>query len=150
MAAITYNKTVGGPSEPSWNSFERGAWSAYAKMDFGDGGTYLTTDIIQLIQVPKNTHVEHVFWRVLTAEGAASTPDIGDYAAGGNEDDWQANLDINATSDWVAGDGAYATLGKTYVADDTIDITVGAATLDLAVIEVCAVGFYLGPPTPFA
>lgn len=100
----------------------------------------VASDVIQAITVPKGAFVTHVGVYLKTAEGAALTATVGD-GAGANS--WDASVDLNAAAGTVTGGvpgtDAYATSGKLYTAQDTIDLTMSAAAGDAAVFTVYAV-----------
>jgi len=110
-----------------------------ASVDNGDDG-----DFVKLFNIPANTYVIGVFASVTTAEGAASTVDVGDF--GGDQDRWIDGLDINAVA--VSGskpgilvDGTPNTFlpafshGRLYTSAAVISVEVNDDDTDTAVIE---------------
>lgn len=89
-----------------------------------NGTAILANDVFELIDVPANTFVHSVRLQVLTAEGAASTVDIGD---GATADGYLDGADVNTTTNsnsWDE-DGTKTEAfghGKFYATADTIDL----------------------------
>ena len=96
-------------------------------------------DVVQGPIIPANSKVMEVHTTVKTAEGATCTATVGD--ADGS-DSWDAAVDLNAAAATslrsLPGTDAYATAGKFYAAEDTIDLTMGHET-DAAAMIVTAV-----------
>lgn len=98
-------------------------------------------DVMQLIGVLAKTWVVATFIRVVTAEGATCTVDLGD---GADTDGYQNDSDINGavaslTSSLITTAYSLAVAGgKVYTADDTIDLIPNNNATDVAVIEVFA------------
>lgn len=115
-------------------------------LDFSSNGpgSVLAADVVQALKVPADCLVTHVQVTVLHAEGATCTATVGDTDSAAA---WDASTDLNATAGTVtysaAGTDAYATGGKIYQADDTIDLVMGHDT-DHAVILVTAVIHKIG------
>jgi hypothetical protein len=92
-----------------------------------NGTAVLANDVFELIDVPANTFVHGVRVDVLTAEGAASTIDVGD---GATADGYHDGLDANDATVNVYSwdeDGTKTEAfghGKFYSAADTIDLKV--------------------------
>lgn len=97
-------------------------------------------DVLELIPVRAGTWVQLVALQVTTAEGAAATADMGD---GTTPAGYLSNVDLNAigftgsliTSTYSVAVGG----GKLYAADDTIDMVVDSASVDVAVVQAFAV-----------
>jgi hypothetical protein len=111
------------------------------QLDFSDVPV-AAADVVQALVIPANTMVIDVLTRVVTAEGAACTADVGD---GTDPNGFDDAIDLNATAgittQSAAGTDAYATTaskGKVYTAADTLDLTMDHAT-DAAVLLVFAI-----------
>ena len=93
-----------------------------------NGTAILANDVFQMITVPANSFVLNVRAEVLTAEGAASTFDVGD---GATADGYINGQDGNAVAS-VTSFNATTTptfgVGKFYSAADTIDIKMMTGT----------------------
>lgn len=100
----------------------------------------VASDVVQAIKVPKGAYVMQVGTYLHTAEGGTQTATVGD-GAGANS--WDASVDLNAAGGTVTGGipgtDAYATSGKLYTAEDTIDLTMSAHAADTAKITVFCV-----------
>ena len=94
-------------------------------------------DTYQALGIPANTLVTNVAVQVITAEGAASTVDVGD---GTDPDGWCDGASTNAVTA-VLGTGDLKA-GKVYAVADTLDVLVNDA-LDTAVFKIKAVCFDL-------
>ena len=90
----------------------------------------ISGDVVQALDIPAGAFVTHVGVNVKTAE--AGTISVGD---GDNAEGWDTSVDVSATGN-VVGDGAYSA-GKLYIAEDTIDFTLGA-DFDSAIVNVFA------------
>lgn len=103
-----------------------------------------SADVIQVVEAKAGTHVLTVALNVVTVEGAAATADIGDgvstagYASAANLNvvGWTSNLITSAYSIATAG-------GKIYTVDDTIDLVLNSAAIDVAVAHLMVVEFDL-------
>ena len=97
-------------------------------------------DVLEVVTVLAGTWVPAVFMQTVKVEGAAATFDAGDgaTAAGyisnhdGNALGWSSNLITTTYSVATAG-------GKLYTADDTIDIVVDSASVDVAQLRLIVV-----------
>jgi len=101
------------------------------------------SDVVQALKILKGTFVKQVYTRIITAEGATATADVGDGAdANGFDDAVNFNAAANTIAAGIAGTDDYvvSNIGKLYTVDDTIDFTLNHA-LDAAKIQVFAVGF---------
>lgn len=94
-------------------------------------------DVVPVLRIPKGAFVSTVGVIVNTKEGATCTATVGDGDAAAG---WDASTNLNANAGTltvpVQGTDAYA-YGKIYLADDTIDLTMGHDT-DAAKITVFA------------
>jgi hypothetical protein len=89
-------------------------------------------DVATVVNIPANTYVTKVFYRVLTGD-ATQTLNIGD---GADPDGYVAAADVATAGNVGVGAGALAS-GKLYTAADTIDIEVPATkALDTLKVEV--------------
>lgn len=81
------------------------------------------TDTLQCVKVEDGMLVSNVRVAVITASGGTLTATVGD---GDGANSWDASTNLNATAGTVtaglAGTDTYATAGKLYTADDTIDL----------------------------
>jgi len=131
---------------PTPGPFAGGSMLIENILDFSTSGPgeVAAADVVQALKVPVNCLVTHVQVTVITVEGATCTATVGD-ADGANS--WDAATDLNATKGTTtysaAGTDAYATGGKIYKADDTIDLTMGHDT-DAAKILVTALIHQIG------
>jgi hypothetical protein len=109
---------------------------AFADIDFA-AESAVNTDTVDIFAVPAGTKVTHVFAKVITAEGEASTIDIG--VTGVDVDIWGAAVSLNATAETihsvnVVGDGHF------FAAAGTISALMNTAvTTNVAKIEFMAV-----------
>lgn len=97
-------------------------------------------DVLELIPVKTGTFVLLAGIEVTTVEGAAATVDLGDGASAAG---YVSNADLNALT-YVASlvTSAYSVAvggGKLYTTDDTIDMVLDNASIDVAVCRVFAV-----------
>lgn len=95
-------------------------------------------DVVPVLNIKGGTTVLEVDTRVMTAEGGTLTVDVGD---GDGANSWDNNVDLNATAGTMTksapGTDTYATTGKSYSADDTIDLKMDHAA-DAAKVCVTA------------
>ena len=112
---------------------------AAQKIDFTKKNV-LTSDVVQLVNILKDTLVDYIRVIVDTVEGGAVTADFGDAA---DPNGWLAALDLNALAtartDVSAASSLGFKLGKLYTADDTIDL-VPSAALANAIIRIFVYG----------
>jgi hypothetical protein len=95
-------------------------------------------EVAQLIAVKAFDYVMNVTARVITADAASTTCDIGDGATTDGYIDGMDTATANATDASMASAEAFAK-GKMYAADDTIDLkAMHASGLTTGVIEVTA------------
>ncbi|KJR40734.1 hypothetical protein MCHI_003378 [Candidatus Magnetoovum chiemensis] len=96
-----------------------------------------SADVIQALLVKANTKVQAVYTKIVTAEGATATATAGD---GTDPDGWDTSVNLNAAAatvtQTISTDG-YGADGKTYTAEDTIDLTL-AADLDACIVYIYA------------
>lgn len=82
-------------------------------------------DVVQAVKVKAGQTVVDVQLEVLTAAGATCTATVGDATSANG---WDASADLNAAAHTVTsslkGTDGYA-YGKSYAADDTIDLVMG-------------------------
>lgn len=101
-------------------------------------------EVAQLINIPENTFVQKVFYKIATGQGASQTFELGDES---DTDGYAAAVDAQTAGGWVASsftlaDGTPNTVvgygaGKLYTGADTIDLkALHAAGLTKAVIAV--------------
>ena len=88
------------------------------------------TDIVQALKVGAGMIVTNVRTRVITAEGAACTGDVGGYNDAADLNAAENVIETNLEAD-PFGEGKY------YAADDTIDLTLDHVA-SVAVLEVSA------------
>lgn len=86
-------------------------------------------DVLKVIPIEAGTTVMGAGVRVLKAEGAAATIDLGDSAGAAQ---FLNDFDINALTPGLAA----ATTAKTYEADSYVQVLVNSATVDVAQILV--------------
>jgi hypothetical protein len=95
------------------------------------------TDVLELVGVKAGTWVPMTALQVVTAEGAVATADIGDGATAAG---FISNGDLNVvgwSSSLITTTYSLATAGgKLYTADDTIDMVVDSASVDVAVAHL--------------
>ena len=148
----TQNLSVGTGKRIYSGPFPAASMELFNTVDFSkfNGGS---ADVIQMIEVPKNTLVLSVSHKVITAEGGTTTGTIGD---GSDANGWLAAVNNNAAADtWLHSNGkitlsegapntivyndAYFALGgKVYTAADTIDMTLSANAVATAKIQLIA------------
>lgn len=137
----------------AYNADLAGIYSVTATLDFteinGGSGT-AQNDIVTLIQVPANTYVLGVFWKVDTTSSNMADLDIGDgddtdgYVDGASMAtavdgaSFAGALTVASPSTFPNGTVAFAN-GKFYTAADTIDLKQNtAATVVTGVLKVKA------------
>ena len=101
----------------------------------------VTTAVAEVINIPANTYVQQVFYKIETGQGAARNFEVGD---GDDVDGWVEATSSQTAGDWVMAlvAAAYPTaLGKLYTDADTIDVRSNGATLDACKIRVKAICF---------
>lgn len=110
-------------------------------LDFSDVNV-LASDVVQALMVPANTMVLDVICRVVVAEGATCTADVGD---GSSTAGWDTGVNLNAavgtTTQTVQGTDARKAanaFGYVYTAADTIDLVMGHNT-DAAKLLITAI-----------
>ena len=109
------------------------------------GGTFVSSDIIQCLDIPANMFVLNVFSKIKTASVATTlTAEVGD---GDDPNGWDASIDLEGAAGTVGyaigGTDAYSTTnGRLYSAADTIDLvlTVSAIT-SLGAVDLVALCF---------
>jgi len=132
----TVDLTAGGGEIPYVGS-PNGAYVKKNAVDFSVASRN-ASDVLQLIDVPADTLVLAVQWKVTTAEGGTFTFDLGDgvdpngYVDNANGNALAAGASLATTAFSVAVGG-----GKYYSAADTIDMVLDHA-VDAAKIEVRA------------
>lgn len=94
-------------------------------------------DVLELFGIKAGIWVPVVAIQTVTAEGAAATCDLGD---GTSAAGYASNHDLNAVG-WSSSLATVALSlatagGKLYTADDTIDMVVDSASVDVAVANV--------------
>ena len=101
------------------------------------------SDVIELLNIPKNTFVMCAGIIPTVADGAVLTGDLGDAT---NPDGFVDGVDLNSTTPVMTlaadGFGVTTVLGKFYPAADTLDLTlatIGAQTSHLAEFTVWAI-----------
>ena len=94
-------------------------------------------DVVNAIKLPAGAVVTEVRIEVDTAEGGAVTLDVGDAV---DPNGWVAAANGNSAAGVLIGAGAFATNGKRYAVEDTIDL-IPSADLDTAVVHI-SVEFY--------
>lgn len=97
-------------------------------------------DVAQVIDIPANTYVHKVFYKVMAAD-ATQTLNVGD---GVDPDGYVAAADVGTLGNSGVGAGALAA-GKFYAAADTIDIEVPATkAFDTLKVKVVATVTFVG------
>lgn len=105
--------------------------AANAKNILAGGGTLVTTDIIQCLDIPAYMHVKNVFTKIVkVATGTTLTCSVGDAdsAAGWNANSTNLKAAAGVCEAGVGGTDALVTAGKLYAAADTIDLTLNTVT----------------------
>lgn len=96
-------------------------------------------DVLELFGIKADTWVRAAFVKVTKAEGAAATGQLGD-GTDPNGFIETAGLNLNATgwySSLITSAFSLATAGgKIYAADDTVDLTIDSAAVDVAVAHL--------------
>jgi len=96
------------------------------------------SDVVQALKVPANTIVKNVWCIVKTPEGSTAVATLGD---GASATGWDASVNLNAAAGTmtggVPGTDAFASIGKFYASEDTIDL-VPSAALDTCKLVVKA------------
>ncbi len=113
---------------------------------------FTTSDILELFEVPAGFALTHIGVRVVTAEGAALTGDIGVNSAtqtdllASNPDGFMGTLDLNSAvvqkgliADEDLGGSSYEQV--IYVTAGSIDLTFGHASVDTFVADFFANGY---------
>ena len=109
-----------------------------------NGTAALANDVFQLFKIPAGWFVHSVTAKVITAEGAASTVDIGD---GATNDGYHDGIDMNSTSTWACSFDTDGTMteafgnGKFYSDDDTIDLKLMTGTWTNFVVDLTVIAF---------
>lgn len=152
--AATFTNAVGGPNGYPYNASMK-TFVIPNSLDLSNTNysALASNDVIQVVNIPSNTLVMGVSYRIRTMATNACTFDIGD---GTDPDGWGAN--ISATN--AVGTFAYSTpvitasgvgptsavvvtvvttpaygLGKAYTVADTIDVTIDTTVSTLGVID---------------
>ena len=112
------------------------------QLDFSlTGNNVAAADVVQAVKIPAGAYVVNVAVIVDTAEGSACTATVGD-ADGASS--WDASTNLNASANTetagLAGTDAYATAGKYYPTEDTIDLTMDNAA---STAKITVMAFYL-------
>lgn len=118
---------------------------------------FAASDILQVFSVPAGFWLHSVGVRVVTAEGAACTADIGNNSAtqthvlGANADGYMGTLNLNSATtqiSLVADDGlgpntgaGTGLMGIVFITDGTIDLTFGSADTNAFIADVWAMGW---------
>lgn len=147
----TQNLTIGGTGRvAASDSMYKGPFVLARVIDAALASpAYPAADVLQLINVPAATFVQHVLVQVLTAEGGVATGDLGD---GADPNGYFDAIDFNSAGDnfmaLALTEAAPNTVtgysnGKYYAAADTIDLTLDHE-LDACKFRVAALCFYLG------
>jgi len=101
------------------------------------GAAIATSDVFQIVSIPAGSWVLAVAAKVITAEGATCTFDIGD--GGTAADGYFDDLNGNTTTDTISFDGtttkSYMS-GKYYASADTIDVKLASGTAATVVLAV--------------
>jgi hypothetical protein len=100
------------------------------------GAAIATSDVFQLVSIPAGSFVLSVAAKVITAEGATCTLDIGD---GATADGYFDDLNGNTTTDTNSFDGTTTDAfmsGKYYASADTIDVKLASGTAATVVLAV--------------
>jgi hypothetical protein len=139
MANVDYTSTQA--VQPSYG--DQKTYIMKNTLDFSDTNA-ASADVCYALYIPAETFVEKVWTKLITAEGATATPDLGDTTT---HDGWNTAVDLNTTALTVefsiSGTDAYATTaGKHYAAATTINFTANQA-YDAAVVEVFALCYDL-------
>lgn len=122
-------------------------FAAIAAQRIADGQAALAAaDVLEVISLNAFTYVLAVFARVLTAEGAACTIDVGDgVAANAFLDDFNLNA-VGMGGSLVTTAGSVAVGGgRLYTAADTIDVLLNNNATDVAVVHLFGIAMQLDP-----
>ena len=134
----------------AYNADLAGIYTVTATLDFTDinsGSGTVQNDIVQLIQIPANTLVLGVSFRVTTASSNMADFDIGDGATTDGYIDGASMATVNDGCSWVTTFNEAApnttseafSLGKFYTTADTIDLKQNTnATVVTGVLKVKA------------
>jgi hypothetical protein len=114
-------------------------------------GAFSAADIINVFNVTEGMLVLGCAIRVITAEGATATVDVGD---GDDDDGFLTAANLNSAAWYPVNStygGAYVGLntpslycGKTYITSDTIDLVVNNNSTDVAVFDLYVYGIDFG------
>lgn len=113
---------------------------------------FAASDVLQVFSVPAGFWLHAVGARVVTAEGAACTADIGNNSAtqthvlGANADGYMGTFDLNSATTQITlvaddGLGKNTYEGIVFITDGTIDITFASADTNAAIFDVWALGW---------
>lgn len=113
--------------------------------DLKAGTDFVQNDIIELIQIPIDTHVLAVIVKVTTASDTASDCDFGD---GGDTTGYLDSISLTSTGTQQSFlTEAYSVAvggGKIYTTADTIDLKfIGASAVDDGIFEITVIGWDL-------
>jgi hypothetical protein len=109
-----------------------------------NGTAALANDVFQVFSIPAGWFVHSITVQVVTAEGAASTIDVGD---GATADGYHDGIDMNSTSTYACSfdtDGTPTEAfghGKFYSTADTIDLKVITGTWTHFVVKLTVIAF---------
>lgn len=146
--AITQDFLVGQAGGVPSDVFHRGVFVVTRVVDLTKVTARGAADVDEVLYVAAGTLVLNVFVKLLTAEGAALTADVGD---GAQPAGWFDNIDMNAAAPAYYGstialtEGAPNTFtrpytaGRLYTANDTIDILWNNAAADACKLVIGAV-----------
>jgi hypothetical protein len=146
--ATTQTFLTGQAGGPPADVFHRGMFVMTKVVDLSKTTARGAADVDEVLHVAKGTFVLAVFVKLITAEGATLTIDVGD---GADSDGWLDNADMNAAapayyaSSLALTEGTPNTFtrpyaaGRLYTADDTIDITWNNASADVCKLVLGAV-----------
>lgn len=102
------------------------------------GSAIASTDVFELVPVPKGAFVVAVHYKVTTVEGGTCTFSIGD---GASATQFLATASGNALTDAAGA----TTTAKLYTADDTIDVAFPTGTAANVIIKVAVMYFETDP-----
>lgn len=145
--------SVAGSAVQAYPAFPVGVFSVKAEVDFttiNSGSGTVQNDIVQLIQVPANTLVLGVSFRVATVSSNLADFDIGDGSVTDGYIDGASMATINDGCSWVTtfneatpnttADGM--SLGKFYTVADTIDLkqnTAATVVTGKLLVQACMI-----------
>ena len=152
--AVTFDNRQGAAYVPIGNA-EMPYRLARLTVDFSETANVMAdTDIMKLFAIDADTFVDNVAVRVITADGEACTPDIGDYLENGNVvdvDGYFDAIDFNATGSSISKPGTFTlneanpntflawvrpyAQGKLYTANSDICLTAAGSGIENAVVE---------------